>query len=478
LNFGKKVSLFLIPSIVQGFLGLIMVPVTTYVLEPEDFGLFALVSSMTALPSAMASMGSGYLLATHYPMLGRSERRAMISTFLLLGLCILLVFTGVALTVGPWLITHSNSAMTDQTAAITLSCLAMLFAYPWGISIDVITLDGNARAFAIVGVAQSIFSSIAIVMSLYILDLGRLSLFVGLLAGSVFQFFGALLVLRPYVTWSIDFKWGRQILGVGIPAAAATVLENVQTIIERYVLTAYAGFSQLGLYYHSQQYRGVVSVPVKAIARSVWPCTLVESKEPSRRFMDTKHAWDVAYVGVTFMGLLFATVGKPLIAWWTHDKFSDAYWIAAVWMVFVLIQNSGKPQTGILYAYGDAVHYSKISVLSCLITIVVLVAAGAVCGLAGVVGAILVQQVLLRTLVQFRARIHYRAPFQDQWVIVGSALIILTLGGAAYFDLQTGERILLFSFTMLILGIAAGSILSETLYKTLRWFRLADNVAN
>jgi O-antigen/teichoic acid export membrane protein len=478
LNFGKKVSLFLIPSIVQGLLGFAMVPITTYVLEPQDFGLFALVSTMTALPSAIASMGSGYLIATHYPVADLPDRRAMISTFLLLGLLILLVFILVVVTVGPTLMMHADATMTLQTSVIALSCLAMLFAYPWGIAIDVITLEGNAHCFAIVGIAQSLSSSMAIVVSLYVLNLGALSLFVGLLAGSICQFAGALATLHPYMDWAIELKWGSQIVSVGIPAATATMLENVQIFFERFLLAAHSGAAQLGLYYHSQQYRSIISLPIKAIARSVWPRTLLEAKHPYRRFADTKKAWDVAYVGITFAGVILATIGKPLIAWWTYDKFGDAYWIAAVWMVFILIQNSGKPQTGVLYAFGDAAYFSRISALSSMLTIGVIVVAATVYGLVGVVFAVILQQVLFRVLIQVRARTLCKAPFQDQWVISGSSLILFLLGTSAYFDLQTRGRLLLFIFVAMMIAVAAGRILNEAMCNGLKWFRVAGHVAN
>lgn len=478
MNFGKRVSLFLLPSIVQGVVAFGMVPVATYVLGPEDFGVFALVSTMTALPSAIASLGSGYLLAAHYPAAGVSERRSMISTILLAGLLVLLAFTTVALTLWPWLTQNWKAMAIVPTMGIILSCLAMLLAYPWSIAIDTITLDAKARLYAMVGIGQSVLSALTIIVGLYLLQWGVLSLFAGAVAGASLQFVGAVLALRLYLSFRVDVQWVRQIMRVGMPATTANLIENLQGFFERYLLTAYSGFAQLGLYYHSQQYRNVVSAPVKAIARSVWPITLVESKERHTEFLNTKRAWNVTYVGITVVGVLFATLGKPLIAWWTHDKFSEAYWMAAAWMVFILIQNSGKAQTGILYANDEAPYYMKSYVMSSIAAIIMLFLLVALIGTVGVILAVIAQQVLFRILLQLRARKYAQASFQDHWVVTGSGVILLALSLSTVLGLETIGRGITFLVICMVIGVMARRILVGVVSKSMNWLSAPSDAAD
>lgn len=63
---------------------------------------------------------------------------------------------------------------------------------------------------------------------------------------------------------------------------------------------------------------------VKTDARTVWPITLEEAKEPQGDFSLTKKAWNIAYLGITATGILFATFGRDFMGILTHEKFSDA----------------------------------------------------------------------------------------------------------------------------------------------------------
>lgn len=200
---------------------------------------------------------------------------------------------------------------------------------------------------------------------------------------------------------------------------------------------------------------------VKAVARSVWPLTLAESRSGKGDFPKTGEAWGLTYIGITVVGLVFATLGADLLALWTHDKFTDAFWLVALWMAFILVQNSGKAQTGILYACGQAVFYSRMMLIAGGAGIVMLVILVPLVGVSGVVMALFAQQILFRAGVQLRVRKQSQSPFQDTWVITGTVMILLALGLKQYSELETGASIGLLAIMCTLLAIIARRPLAD-----------------
>jgi O-antigen/teichoic acid export membrane protein len=418
----------------------VMVPVVTYILGPEDIGLFALVSVIPSMIAVVGTMGGGYLLAEHFPTLDHSARQRMISSMLISGTIILSVTTAMfAIIWHQWL--HDVQVFRAiPNWALVISFATMFFGFPWVIANDIVTLEANAKVYAIVTILQSLGSAGTTAAGLFLFEWGVLSLFAAGAIGSVISCAGAFSVLWPYCRLQLRQEWVRKIVHIGMPVTLANFIENFQGFVERYTVSSYAGLGQLGLFSHSQQYRALVAMILKAVARSIWPLTLKEARAEPCDFRKTKTAWTLAYVGVIAVGIIFATVGRELIATLTHGKFGDAFWMVGIWMVFILIQNSGKPETGILFAKGESVAYSRVTILSNLAAIILILLFVPRIGVLGVLIALIIQQAAVRMGVQLRARRHYYGGFDDGWVWAGSVIVGVVLACVHWFSLGLAER--------------------------------------
>ena len=77
--------LYLSPSIVKaGVSLLILVPITTYFLEPEDFGLFALLIALAMPIKVFASAGSRWVIGGNYVNCDDAERGRLLFNIILL----------------------------------------------------------------------------------------------------------------------------------------------------------------------------------------------------------------------------------------------------------------------------------------------------------------------------------------------------------------------------------------------------------
>lgn len=168
-------------------------------------------------------------------------------------------------------------------------------------------------------------------------------------------------------------------------------------------------------------------MPVGAVANSVWPITLAYARSGDRDFLRTRIGWNATHLMLAAIGVGMATLGAHLISLLTHDKFTEAYVLATLWIVYLIVQNTGKPQTAIFYAFGAGATYARIQAFAMLCGTGFLVFLVPAIGMYGAFCAALAQQLIMRIAVQRFARAIRPAPFQDQWAIAGAALILFTL---------------------------------------------------
>ena len=77
-------NLYLLPSVIQGGFGiLVMVPITTYYLDPKDFGVVAILMALVAPLGSLASSGSSWVLGGNYFKLGKESCKELLFNLVL-----------------------------------------------------------------------------------------------------------------------------------------------------------------------------------------------------------------------------------------------------------------------------------------------------------------------------------------------------------------------------------------------------------
>lgn len=424
MRFAQRFSLFLAPSVLATAVSLMMVPITTYVLGPEAFGVYGLTVSITAMGWGLSLIGSSAVCCAHFPLLGTAERQRLVSSMLFVALAVAALFCLGVAAGWPLVARYADGYSAVPASGLTLSLMAVMLGVPWMVAQDVITLDGRAKGFALTTMAQTVVTSLVTVACLYVWKLGVLALFISAVAGAAVYFIGAIVLLRAYLVPRISGKWVRQIFAVGPASAAVTVTEAVQTNIERGVIASIAGIGALGLYVHAQNYRVLVAQVLKAAARPIWPVSLIEAREADASFRRTRTVWAAVYLGLSVVGITFAMFGPEIIGALTHDRFVDAAPIATFFMVFLLVQNAGKPQTAVLYRDGAVRGFYWIQAASSIVWVLLLIVFVRSVGVIGAVLALMAQALVVRVGVQVLARRRGPSPMTDGWLLGGIVMIV------------------------------------------------------
>jgi O-antigen/teichoic acid export membrane protein len=404
-------------------MGFMMVPIATLRLDAAHYGVFALVVSVASLGAALAALGAGYRLAEVFSTPHLAEHQQVVSAQLLASTVMVVFCTGLIL--GIWYVGRGRWPILSSvpTVGIVLAAASTLGTVWWGVATEVLTLTRRARVFAAVSISQAILAALGLLIALFVFKWTDTALFISAFVGSMTVAAGSLIALRAHLTTRITRSHWRSARAGANLLSLSTLTEAAYLAIERALLASWANLTHLGLYAHSQQYRTLVAMPIKAVARSSWPDSLVEARDGARVFRKTGLIWSAMHLIMAEAALGAGAVGREIIGLMTHGKFTEAAPWASAGIAILLTQHLGKPQTAVVYALGLAGPHAKIIALSTFVAAAAALIAIPVIGVWGAVVAALAQQFMLRASVRVLAASKARTPFQDRCALIGLGCI-------------------------------------------------------
>jgi hypothetical protein len=149
---------------------------------------------------------------------------------------------------------------------------------------------------------------------------------------------------------------------------------------------------------HAKLYSSLLLRTIKIIILTVWPVSLIEAK--NNNFKNTQKSWNLIYAGLALMGVATVFLVEPLISFLTHGKLVGASVLVPWWVVYCLIQNTGKEAEAVLYTFNlghlavNAQTYSK------MIGFVAFIVLTWSFGLSGALGAALLEVICYRFFIR------------------------------------------------------------------------------
>ena len=450
MSFETRFRWFLAPSFLQAGISFVSIPIATLWLGPADYGSFALVMAFSSLGCAISCLGSSFVFAKVHSSTHRAALMARVVTQqILISISIATVLAVSLVIFWPYFVQFLPDLQAIPKLGVELVAIAMIPTTMWSLAADLMTLDGRAKLFAIIVMVQSVLGASGLVGALLWFHADVSALFISNAIGAAVLGIGAAMAFSRYLTWP-EFSGPKTgVLGGAATIAFANIFEMIHPPIERNLLAGNVGLTSLGLHTHAQQYRTVVAVAIKALARAIWPVTLEESQEKNLKFNRTNAHWNMAYFVIGTVGIIFATHGSDVIGLITHGKFAGAGPYATAGIAYLLVQNMGKPFTGILYATGRAPLFAKYSMVAGFLGLVVAVIAIPLLGVWGAILAAFTHQLFLRIAMQILVSSKVNVPFQDHWAITEFLLILFMLLIVCTVDMSLAARSILLFFILL-----------------------------
>jgi O-antigen/teichoic acid export membrane protein len=268
----------------------------------------------------------------------------------------------------------------------------------------------------------------------------------------------SLVALRRDLSFQPTLYWLRALLRKALSAASAGLMESARPLVEMQSIMRSEGAVEVGIFNHARLYYSLLMQIVNSVGYALWPLALQEARNRVDNFKRIGRIWDGVYFLLTAIGITLSFFAPELINLLTNGKFVAASLWVPVLVAYLLIQNSGKAATAILYVSMRGSLVARFRAATVLCAILWIFALGYSGSIAAVICIAFLEIIAFRLLLQIAARRFRQLPFQDTWVVSGVAVIISLTLTVQNFDIL--HRTLLFAlFGSLLVWIGRRAVI-------------------
>lgn len=461
-TYARRASVYFSASAIQGVLSIASLPLVTMVLGPADYGIYALLTSFVIVAVGAADLGLNVLLAEHFATIPESERQKLVSSSLYTSWGVALALAAVFVPV--WSAT-SHLLVGPQVdlpaGAIWLTALAIPFRSISSSAGQVFMVAGQPLFAALLLVIQAVVIFVATLVALFVFDAGLLALFIGGLLGTLTSALTAIRFLQPLLRFEFSVAWAQKLFHIAPTVVVASLAETSRAAFENILIARFAGSAMLGLFSHAKTYYALLMQGTNAVTYVLWPRALAEARE-SGDFRILQVAWRLVHFWLIVAGLIAATLGREVVDLLTHGKFVAAVpWIAFL-IAYLLLQNTGKAASAVLYAVGRGVWVSKLRLMTIIPSLVAMWLLVPRYQITAVFGVLFAEIVLFRIVVGMTARRHRRIAFHDRWAVVGAPAIALLAALLDRFQVDFASRLGVLSILLLLTLLVGWRVVSDS----------------
>ncbi|MBI5102973.1 MAG: oligosaccharide flippase family protein [Nitrospirae bacterium] len=326
---GKESIIYGLSRAGASIVSMLLLPVFTRVLSPEDYGTVDIITAGISLFSLIAGMQIDSGVARYYYEYDIEKRGDLLSTGLylrvlfsmLLFFC-LLPFTGHILRYFP------SINIRIFFMAVSLAILMVIFNY----LLMPFRFERAAVKYSILSVGQLFSMALC---SIYFVVFKKWGVY-GVFAGYVFSYLLftiiALWLLRSMFSLTISLTFAKDVLKYGLPTVPAVFATWFKTYIYRFLLVPLVGLAEVGIYSSGLKVSGVITLFVSAFSLAWFPFAMSILRDENHRIIYAKILtyYTIILATVAFLITLFA---REII----HILLPSPYWKAGTLVGFISI---------------------------------------------------------------------------------------------------------------------------------------------
>jgi O-antigen/teichoic acid export membrane protein len=294
--------------------GLILLPIYTRFLTPEDYGKLAITILFPTVLSLLLEAGMRSALFKFY-FDNAVERPKLTGTVFLFLLAVAAAFlTPIILLLDSLLLPVFKDA--SLIPLIQLALIGTFFDLGSVTPFAIFRAEQRASQYAVLSVARFLISATLSIIAVVVLGWGVVGLvYANLLTSALFFLICVMMTFRS-IQWVIDFKLLKNLLRFGLPLVPANLAGWGLTFSDRFFLERYGNLKQVGVYAVGYSIGGILSM-ISGWFNTAWlPYGYSVAQQPDARQFYAR-ALTYALTLFTFVGLvlsLFAPEALYLLA--------------------------------------------------------------------------------------------------------------------------------------------------------------------
>ncbi len=433
----KDFLYYLSPSVLTGVISFFLViPLTTYYLDPRDFGIIGAITAFSALLTPCSSTGVAWVLSGNYYKLDDANKAVLVFNVLAVGLLVrflwVLVFAGAGFFLLPRFIASFEPVFLVY---FWIFLLAECPNYIWETVSFVIMIQKKAKVYAWLDVVKIVSYVVMLASCLILFKLKAIALVLGYLATALGGAAFSLIYIRKYVRWGLRREWMREISRRGLPTVPLRFIEIGTNSFSRILIERWLGLSLLGIYSHSLDYRQAFMMPQRAFMNTSAPVLLEGfSKNVHAKIAYAQRAMK-KWIGLLTLGAVFCGLfAKEIVSVLTHNKFTAAAPLVSLWFVLLLVYSYGNPYTRFLLAHKKTKYLFYNEMTLGIFSFAMIAAGIRFFSITGAVMAILVHFFLLHTLRKIYALRQGCHNFEGADFYISLAAVVALLAAVSRFN--------------------------------------------
>ncbi len=229
-------------------IGLILLPVFTYYLSPEEFGLVSIVTVISSFLGLIYNPGmTSATIRLYHDTSNENDRQIIIGSAFRFFILFPLIMTFAAFMAGPFIFPSLFTDLPFYPYGI-LAILIAFFTQPKRIWVQLMALQYKVRLTALYTVISVLIGTVTALTLVVIFKLGALGKVLAMFPPALLMF---IISFRAVKTYS-EGKWSiysiKKQLYMGLPLIIAIWSYEVLHISDRYILERMTDISQVGLY--------------------------------------------------------------------------------------------------------------------------------------------------------------------------------------------------------------------------------------
>ena len=422
-------SIYSIGSISQGALFVLLFPIYTSFLSPQDFGIIGLMSITVSLLTRFVSspINSAFTRFYYAPEYREKSGILLFNLFLwalLIIICCAIIFWQISEYLAGILLQGRNLAYLLKIYAL------ILFLQPFSsLFLCLLRMLERAKYFVFTSISSLLLSAGLTLYLLTVLKKGVLALIVGNLLGLIVT---VIMVLPVFIKRS-TFKLSRSVLIPPLKYAYPLLLSEYSNLLiqsgDRYVLRIFNSVSTVGLYSFGYQIAGILqTVLVAPLKQALQPVVLKQEENPEaiRHFLRTGATY--FYLIACAACLLISLFSREILMLFARKEVFWAAWVIVPIITYSYVQHG----LGNFVGWGmglmkKSFHVSGIVLVAALMNIGLNFLFVPQWGMLGAAFATMLSYIVWNFL-----KAYYSAKFYDLHFEVGRLLHITGIGFGLY----------------------------------------------
>lgn len=329
-----------IGTVIQRFIGILLLPFFTSELTPADYGVISLISLVSTALTGIFNLGTANSMSILYFKEESPNGRSTI----VWSAVVLLIFVSLFIVSALCIFSEQISSLIFEDKSYS-DILIIAFI---GLAITTITepflsflrMEGRSRHFTIQSLSISFLTMVLSIFFILYMKWGALGFFLAGTLGQLIMLLVSLAFIAKELPFRVKYTIFSPLVMIGFPSIFGLFAFLIIDYGDRQILQRFLGLNELGLYSVGYNFGMVVMVVVNAFSSAWSPffMSFINRKEETKVLFDQILRYYI--LGLGTLSLCFFGFAKPFLSFLVAPDYLPAYNVVGMVAVAYVLRGS------------------------------------------------------------------------------------------------------------------------------------------